>query len=391
MVVPSASHRRKSESGLSIANEVRQRRYQCVRHPYGAAYGFIITAWCVFATSADSSADVVTFRISPEDATTRQVDGQVLVEAVDGGLMLRGDDGRIWIVQPEELVMRTPAADPPPISADEMASRMLAELPDGFQAYQTAHYVLLHQGNEAYTRDCGVLFESLYRAFFAFWKNNDVRLSEPDYPLVALVFAGHESFLRHGRDEIGSTAESVIGYYHLPSNRMTTFRVPNIERNIATIIHEATHQLAYNCGLQTRFADNPMWVSEGMATFFESPDFSNPRGWRGVGRVNTVNLHRWRQFAATRPADSLVTLVADDSRFRSGATAEAAYGEAWALTYFLIKTRRKEYVEYLEQLRVGKPLDERTPRERIEMIETTFGQSIAELSDDLVTYMRRVR
>ena len=47
---------------------------------------------------------------------------------------------------------------------------------------------------------------------------------------------------------------------------MTTFNVPDWERNVATIIHEATHQLAYNSGMQRRYADNPMWVSEGLAT-----------------------------------------------------------------------------------------------------------------------------
>ena len=33
------------------------------------------------------------------------------------------------------------------------------------------------------------------------------------------------------------------------------------ERTVATIIHEATHQLAFNSGLQVRFADNPLVVA----------------------------------------------------------------------------------------------------------------------------------
>lgn len=172
---------------------------------------------------------------------------------------------------------------------------------------------------------------------------------------------------------------------------MTTFRVPNLERNIATIIHEATHQLAYNCGLQTRFADNPMWVSEGLAMFFESPDFSNPRGWRGIGRVNAVNLGRFRRYLSSRPDDSLATLLSDDSRFRSVSTAEDAYGESWALTYFLLKTQRKEFVSYLQKLSESKPLDERTPRERIEDFESSMDMTLEQLDRKFITYMRRVR
>ncbi len=321
----------------------------------------------------------------------RVVDGEILVEAVDGGVMLQGDDGRIWSIQPEQITHREEGPPPKPIDADEVERRMLEELPRGFTAFHTSHYVILHQGNTEYARDVGTLFESLYRAFFAYWKNQRVALDEPKYPLVALVLKDRNEFLKFAGEEIGETAQSVIGYYHLESNRMTTYRVANIERNIATIIHEATHQIAYNCGLQTRFADNPMWVSEGLAMFFESPDLSNPRGWRGVGRVNTVNLRRWRRYQPRRPDDSLVTMIADDSRFRSSATAEDAYGESWAMTYFAIRTMKKEYIAYLQELSKGEPLRERSGRERIEMIESAFGMSVDELDDKFVNYMTRVR
>lgn len=348
----------------------------------------------IFFPSSCLRADQVVFRSLHEGQPVgpkRSVDGEVLVEAADGGLLLRGDDGRIWLIQPDEILNREPGPPPPPVDQETITRRMLEELPEGFEAFQTAHYVLLYQGNDAYARDVATLFEALYRAFFAYWKNQRVDIDEPTYPLVALVLADRASFLQHAGQEIGETASSVIGYYHLESNRMTTFRVGNIERNIATIIHEATHQLAYNCGLQTRFADNPMWLSEGLAMFFESPDLSNPRGWRGVGRVNQVNLNRWRRYLPSRPNDSLLTLLADDSRFRSSATAEAAYGESWALTYFLIRTMKQQYIDYLERLGESKPLQEYSGRERIEIMESAMGMPISELDAKFVAYMRRVR
>lgn len=352
----------------------------------------VLTFWI---GSADSSAraDIITFNGGADDSAEQEqtIDAEILVEAADGGVLARCDAGRLWTIQPDRIVQRTKQPAGPPIDQETMARRMLDELPKGFQVYRTANYLLLHQGNEAYARDCGVLFEQLHRGFFTYWKNQHVDLEEPRYPLVALVLANHNEFLKYASQEIGDTAKSVIGYYHLESNRMTTFRVPNLERNIATIIHEATHQLAYNCGLQTRFADNPMWVSEGLAMFFESPDFSNPRGWRGIGRVNAVNLGRFRRYLSSRPDDSLATLLSDDSRFRSVSTAEDAYGESWALTYFLLKTQRKEFVSYLQKLSESKPLDERTPRERIEDFESSMDMTLEQLDRKFITYMRRVR
>ena len=92
-----------------------------------------------------------------------------------------------------------------------------------------------------------------------------------------------------------------------------------------------------------------------------------------------------------RPQESLATLLADDQRYRNPATATDAYAEGWALTYYLIKTRREEYVGYLRSLSEGKTLAERTPRERIEMFEKALDCTLAEIDKDLLEFMRRLR
>ena len=61
------------------------------------------------------------------------------------------------------------------------------------------------------------------------------------------------------------------------------------------------------------------------------------------------------------------------------------------MTHFLIKTRRKEYVEYLRMLSEGRPLAENTQRQRIVMFETAFDTTLEKLDKAFVTYMRRVR
>jgi hypothetical protein len=352
----------------------------------------LIAAAVLVAAGSRGALAVETVKIRDGDKV-RTVVAEVLVEAQDGGLMLQADDGYVWQLQPEQIVERISDDEPlQPIDFDEMQRRMLAEMPTGFKVHRTPHYLIFYNCNEPYAKRVGILFEQLYRGFFTFWKNQHWKLPKPKIPLVAIVLRDHKAFLKHAVADIGETAKSVIGYYHLLSNRMTTYNEPNFERNVSTIIHEGTHQLAYNCGLQRRFADNPMWVSEGLAMFFEAPDRRNPLKWRSIGRVNQVNLARWHKYVPKRPSESLATLLADDSRFRNPGTATAAYAEGWALTYYLIKTnRKKEYVQYLKLLSEGKPLVERTQRERIQMFEIAFNTTLAELDKAFLKYMRTVR
>ena len=327
----------------------------------------------------------------------RTVTGEVMVEAQDGGIMLLADDGYLWTLQPEQIQKRSPTELPLQVATPpELEKRLLKELGKkfknaNFSVHRTQHYLIVYNSSGDYAERVGGLFESLYRAFFTYWKNQRWELSEPRFPMVAIVLNDHESFLDYGRSDIGEAVNSMIGYYNLTSNRMTTFNVPNWERNVSTIIHEATHQLAYNCGLQKRFADNPTWVSEGLAMFFESPDMRNPGKWRGIGRVNRTNLARWNNYQRKRPSDSLATLLTIDNRYRSRDSANAAYGEGWALTYFLLRTRRKKYIDYLRHLSEGKPLAVKSPRQRIEDFETAMGDSLATIDQKFVKFMARVR
>lgn len=346
--------------------------------------------FCLAITTTAIAAERI--RYKTERGNEVEIVGEVLVTAQDGGQMILTDDGHMLIVQPETVVSRDSTPEPlTPVDADEISRRLLAVLPEGFAIYRTTNYVIAHNTNDAYVRWVGGLFESLYRGFHAYFKNQGMKLAPPRFPLVALVFANRQSFDQYATAELGDAGGSVIGYYNLETNRMTTFNVPNPERNVATIIHEATHQLAYNTGLQTRFADNPMWLSEGLAVFFESPDFAHARGWKGVGRVNTINLARFRKYQQSRPQDSLITLLSDDSRFRNEATAQDAYAEAWAMTYFLIRTKRKEYFRYITELSECKPLVQRDRRERIEMFQRIFDTDLPTLDRQFLLYLSRVQ
>ena len=78
---------------------------------------------------------------------------------------------------------------------------------------------------------------------------------------------------------------------------------PEALRAVSTIVHEATHQIAFNCGLHTRLSDCPRWLSEGIAMYlFETPDLSSPKGWKSIGCVNQLRLEQFAKYLPMRPA-----------------------------------------------------------------------------------------
>ena len=159
---------------------------------------------------------------------------------------------------------------------------------------------------------------------------------------------------------------------------------------VATVIHEATHQIANNAGLSQRFADVPLWVSEGVAVYFEAPDLSNSKGWKTIGEVNRPRLNAFRNSLSRRPANSLATLVSDDKRLRDPRQGPEAYAESWALNYFLIRQKPKEYLAYMELMAAKKPLVPDTPEERLEEFKAAFGD-LERLEADLLRHIDRVK
>ncbi len=352
-----------------------------------------------------------------KDGSETHVSGKVLVTAKDGGILLLEADGRLWTIPPAEQARRSRDEVPfAPLSSEELAQKLLAELPAGFSVHRTQHYVVCYNTSRAYAQWCGSLFERLYRSFFNYWTRRGFALREPEFPLAAVVFADRDSYAQHAAGELGDGAGSIIGYYSLRTNRMTLYDLtgietlrrpgdrrgsaaeitamlsrPEAERAVATVIHEATHQIAFNCGLQTRYADIPLWVSEGLAVFFETPDLRSSKGWRTMGAVNPVRLQAFRAYASRRPPDSLATLLTDDNRFRDPEQAQDAYAEAWALVYFLMRQRPKQFHAYLQQLAEKPPLVWDEPATRLSEFKAAFGQDLEAIDRDLLRFIERIK
>lgn len=355
--------------------------------------------------------DQVTFR---RDGKTLEATGKVLLTAQNGGLLLLARDGQLWLIPPEEQVEHI-ADDAPftPLAREELCKRMLAKLPPGFNVHKTTHYLIFYDTSPVYARWCGSLFERLFMAFTNTWSRKGFDLIEPEFPLVAVVFADKLSYRNFSQAELGEAVDAVIGYFGLTSNRMTMYDLtglrtqgsrhrnataqinrilsqPEALRTVSTIVHEATHQIAFNCGLHTRLSDCPRWFCEGIAMYFETPDLRNSKGWKGIGNLNQTRLKQFFKYLATRPADSLETLIREDSRFTNIKQAPDAYAEAWALTYFLLRQHPKEFITYLQTLSPKKPLVVDTPKQRLDEFRQAFGD-LKQLDTEFLRYMARQR
>ena len=372
----------------------------------------IIVALCLLAMVEPCAAlDYVTLK---RNGRQHQIHGKLIVQAQDGGLLIQTPEGVLWAVQPGELVKHQRDERPfKPADGDRLATQLLAQLPDDFQIHRTAHYVIAYNTNKAYAQWCGALYERLYKGFFTFWEHKGLKLQEPDQPLVAIVLANEEAFATYAKPELGPATDAIIGYYSLRTNRVAMYDLtstaargrpigtsaqitaalsrPEAAANVATIIHEATHQLAYNCGIHQRYADIPVWLSEGFAMYFETPDVDAARGWRTIGKVNTPRVARFRQYVRRRPSNSLTTLMGADDRFRNTDLALDAYAEAWALTFYLINRHPEQYVAYLKHLAEKKPLLSDDPQERLAEFREFFKIDLETLDRNLVTQTLKLR
>jgi hypothetical protein len=351
------------------------------------------------------------------DERVQSVTGRILATPQNGGLLLEMRDGILWAIEPHELLSRTASGvDFVPLPREEFSTRLLSELPTGFQAHHTAHYTICYNTSQDYAVWCGGLFERLYRAFTNFWSRRGFELHEPEFPLPVIIFADARPYAAFARDELGGAATSIVAYYSLRTNRVTMHDLTGVESVraargasgrdldisgllaqaaaeplVATIVHEATHQIAFNCGLHTRYADVPLWLSEGLAIYFETPDLSSSTGWQGIGRVNYRRLATYRDNLGRRNNARLEQLVASDRLFRNTETGPEAYADAWALTYYLIRTRQEDYVAYLKMLSEKPRLVWDDEAMRIREFQRHFGRHLSELDMQARAYIELLR
>lgn len=344
------------------------------------------------------------------DGGERALEGTVIIEAADGAMLLELDDQRLELLQGNEVHSRRTVDAPSTASTPrEEGNRILAELPAGFDLLVTRHYVICFDTSRAYAQWSGALFEKLHDAFLNYWRKAGVEVEAPRRPLVVVIFSDRERYEAHAARDLGAAADRVVGYYNLMSNRVTTFDLtgsdqlarrpatsaaragleilasPEAAGLVSTLVHEASHQMAFNCQMHRRLAPVPVWISEGVATFFETPD-PGGRGWKRIGGVNRPRLDT---FLAGYRAGVLDEIVRGDEPFRASEGAIDAYARAWALTAFLAQTRKGALVEYINVIGAKPPLSPDGPEERLRDFVAAFGVEPHQLEQPLMKFLAR--
>jgi hypothetical protein len=381
------------------------------RHALGLA---LVTAETVFRAGVRAEPAAATAGQSPAYARLTvtsatgpsSLEGRIVAEAADGGLLLELATQRYVVVQPGEIRSREPVAPPAADSPRDLGRRIVADLPAGFDIHVTRHYIVCFNTSRDYAKWAATLFERLHEAFGNFWRQAGLEPREPDQPLVVVIFARRADYEAHAARDLGAAADRIAGYYNLLSNRVTTYDLtgsgtitrpgrigdeilaqPEAAGLVSTLVHEATHQMVYTTGLAQRLAPVPVWLNEGIATVFEAPDMRAAGGWRGLGQINRSRLNRFR--TSYRP-NGLEPLIRGDEAFRNTATAIDAYATAWALTWFLLETRKPRLIDYMRMQAAKPALADDSPEARIREFSDAFGASPADLEPAFIRHLSRL-
>jgi len=266
-----------------------------------------------------------------------------------------------------------------PWNAVELRDRLTRELGRSFSVTTTGHYVVAtaHGVGNNYAP----LFEDLYRQFVVTFAARGFKITNPEFPLVAIVFPDEAGFYNYCQSEGIQPQPGLRGYYLPTSNRVALYDTAAAGQTSragldATIIHEAVHQVAFNTGLHSRTGTNPKWVVEGLATAFEVANLrENNRTLPVQSRANTSRL-KWLQASpSARPSLQLTDLISQDTRFAQ-ATLDA-YSDAWALTFYLLENRSADYTAYLKRLAQRDPRAEYSPEARLADFQLCFGRDVS--------------
>jgi len=372
--------------------------------------------------------------ILPTAATVRAADPVLELKVGDTthvGCAVAHDDQVCWLAEADGRLTAVPVPSVTSfrkvgdefrgLTALEARNELRRQLGPKWKVVGTGHYLVCTMTDRG--REYARHFEDLYRSFTRYFSRRGFELPEPEFPLIAIVFADRKDFARQCEQDGIGYVFGLRGYYHRLTNRICLFEDdPNLVQSHSedittpfaaakplqglqisdspvrfdasirasfedTIVHEATHQLAFNMGLHSRIAQPPRWVVEGLATMFEAEGTRGNTGGRPASeRVNEQRLWWFAQYREqSRKSGTLANFISTEDAVRRNVL--DFYSEAWALTFFLAETRPREYAKYLQLIANRDPLDEYSARGRLRDFQTLFGRDISRLEADMLRFI----
>lgn len=313
----------------------------------------------------------------------------------DNVMYLLGRDGRLYEFNPREVEnAKKTSLQFEGYSVNEMKRELYKEFGDALEITTTQHYIVVHPKNEG--GEWAHRFEDLYRSFLAYFRVRGFQVEEPQFPLVAIVYRNRDDYFEAASASGTKLSPGTLGHYDYVTNRVQLFDVTSgndgadWSENADTIIHEATHQTAFNTGIQNRFGSPPVWTVEGLATMFEARGVWNSQSFHTLkDRINEGRLADFRANLKNRKPGTFGNLIASDQLFKTDAA--AAYAEAWAMTLFLCETRPREMAQYYEKLANRPDFSNYFATERVSDFAECFGSDFKQLEANFINWMAEIR
>lgn len=345
------------------------------------------------------------------------------------GMCLARDDQSCWLQSADGRLTRIALQDVTSfrkvsptfrsLTAMEAREQLGRELGRNFEVAAAGQYVVAAPPGRA--RAYADLLDGVHRSFTTFFSRRSFDLAKLEFPLIAIVFPDEYSFAEYCAGDGMRYVSGLKGYYNPQTNRIALFdndralslrpvtlpddahavaladpddappNVAAIEADLRdTLVHEATHQLAFNTGLHPRLGENPRWLVEGMAMIFERDVGSSTAGRFGseAARINSERYEWFMQRARTRLI-SVEELVTADRAF--GTATLDAYSEAWALVFYLSERRSADFAEYLQTIRNRDPMSKYPPEARLADFQKSFGNDVAWLQVQWLRFMDELR
>lgn len=340
-----------------------------------------VAAFCWFLIGDVSSAQSITpKRITYEILlNNNRFEGMPLAWNKQHVFML-ARDGAMFNFEPgKEQSFQKKSSSFDPYNVTTMKSRIVEEFGTKFDVHTTPHFVIVTPigKNSAWAER----FEEMYRSFWTYFQVRGFQLTEPEFPMVATIWDSQQSFQRNAEREDVKINDAILGYYLSGSNRVSMFddnrgagSSHEWQQNMTTIVHEASHQVAFNTGIHSRWSPPPRWVAEGLGTMFEARGVYDSRSYPALNdRINIGRLKEYRDYRkARRSEDAIVELLTSDRFFTNDQS--GAYAEAWALTFFLVESYPREYSNYLKLTGQRQPFSDYSAKQRLLDFVSVFGK-----------------
>ena len=359
--------------------------------------------------------------------TCRAADGDLLVEVREGttvttGKLIAKDKDRAMLLDRVGCLhevplkansLKTTTRSFQSLPMTDLRNQLSREFGKEFGLGTTRHYIVLATAGRA--SSYATIFEEQFVTMQRYFKLRGFTVTDPAFPLIAIVFPNRTQFTEYAQKEGAKTMTSMLGYYSPRTNRVALFETsengvsqlsfpPDRDsRHTAhaglpffgstngdvksTMIHEATHQVAYNIGLHPRLGDMPRWVVEGMATLFEPDGVRNASSGSNVQqRINRDRYVSFQNFAKSRRAPkSLRSFIEADDLYESAVL--DFYAQSWAFSFFLAETRPRNYATYLKRIAARDPFAEYTAKERFADFKESFQTDIEMLDIQFLRFM----